>query len=164
MAVDLSDLIDSLKREVSAPGLDQLPGATDADYLGNLQDGFWEAFIDGMIEGYTETDGIVTPTDSGGTDLARDMQQMIVFYAGFRIVRNQLRDVKTAFRTAAGPVKYETEQSANLLKLIMDDLRERRNILLRRLSDIGSVNTVYIDAVYARDRAIDYGVTSWVGA
>jgi hypothetical protein len=161
MAVDLSDLVDSLKREVNAPGLTQLPDATDTQYLGNLQDGFWEAVLDGLIEGYTETDGIVTPV-SGTTDLSRELQQLVVFYAGFRIVRNLMRDLKTAFKASAGPVSYETEQSANLLKSILDDLKGKRNFLLNRLSDLGAVNSVYIDALSARDDSINYRDTYWV--
>lgn len=156
--IDLGDLIESLQREVNAPGLDQLPGATDTDYLGNLQDGFWEAVLDGVISGYTESDGIVTPV-SGDTDLGRDLQQLVVFYAGFRIVRNQLRDLKTLFKTAAGPVSYETQQSALILSRIMDDLNKRRSIILQRLGDIGNTSSVYIDGVIARDEAVRYGDT-----
>lgn len=163
MAVDLSDLIDSVKREVNAPGLDQLAGATDAEYLGNLQDGFWEAVLDGVILGYTESDGIVTP-QSGDTDLARELQQLIVLYAGFRIVRNQLRDLKTAFKTSAGPVSYEIEQSANVLKLIMDDLTQRRSIVMTRLSDIYASRAVYFDAVQTREDSLVYGDGYWVGS
>lgn len=162
MAVDLSDLVENLKREVNAPGISQLPDATDAEYLGNLQDGFWEAVLDGLISGYTESDGIVTPT-SGTTDMPRELQQLVIFYAGFRIVRNQLRDLKTAFRASAGPVSYETEQAATILTRILDDLKNRRDVMLRRLSDIGVVNDYYIDAYLARQESIGYGDTVWVG-
>lgn len=161
MAVDLSDLVDSLKREVNAPGLNQLPNARDVDYLGNLQDAFWEAFLDGVISGYTETDGIVTPT-SGTTDIPKEIQQLIVFYAGFRIVRNLLRDIKTAFKAQAGPVDYEVQQSAMVLTRLMDDLRERRAIILSRLGDIGNTSSVYIDGVAARSQAIAWGDIDWL--
>lgn len=162
MAVDLSDLIPNLKREVSAPGLTQLPNATDPDYLGNLQDGFWEAVLDGVITGYTETDGIVTPT-SGTTELPKEIQQLVVFYAGFRIVRNLLRDIKTAFKAQAGVVDYEIEQSANLLTRLMDDLTDRRLIILKRLGDIGfNTTSVYIDGELARNESLTWGDTRWV--
>lgn len=161
MAVDLSDLLDSVKREVSAPGLTQLPNATDADYLGNLQDGFWETVLDGLISGYTESDGIVNPV-SGDTDLPRDLQQLVVFYAGFRIVRNQLRDLKSTFRTKAGPVEYETQQAASVLVRILDDLKSKKSIILDRLSDTYSTNTVYIDALRARDEAMTDNLVDWI--
>jgi hypothetical protein len=121
MAVDLSDLVENLKREVNAPGLDQFPDATDAQYLGNLQDGFWEAYLDGAITGYTESDGIVTMT-SATEDFPRDLQQLVIFYAGARILRNQLRDIKTMFKAVAGPVSFENQQSASLLVAILKDL------------------------------------------
>lgn len=161
MAVDLSDLVDSLKREVNAPGIAQLPNATDPEYLGNLQDGFWEAVLDGVISGYIETDAIVTPS-SGTTDLPREMQQLVVFYAGFRIVRNQMRDLKTAFKAAAGPVNYETQQSAIVLKSILEDLKIRRAFLLNTLSENGKIDAVYIDAFRERDDRMYITEVDWL--
>jgi len=162
MAVDLSDYVENLKREVSAPGLTQLPNATDAEYLGNLQDGFWESVLDGVITGFTESDGIVTNKSAGGADIGRDLVQLVVFYAGFRIVRNQLRDLKTSFKAKAGTVDYEIEQSANVLKAIMDDLTKRRSIVLARLGDIGSTHSYYFDQIQGRENSIIYGDSYWI--
>lgn len=160
MAVDLSELVESLQREVNAPGFDQLPNATTADYVGNLEDGFWEAVLDGVITGYTSSDGIVTPT-SGDTELSRELQQLVVFYAGYRIVRNQLRDLKTVFRTKAGPVEYETQQAASVLKAILDEMAGKKAVLLSRLSDMGRVDSHYIDAIVARDLSVSDGYSYW---
>lgn len=160
MSIDLSDLVESLEREVNAPGIDQLPDATTAQYLGNLQDAFWECVLDGVIEGYTESDGIVSPS-SGTTDLSRELQQLVVFYAGFRIVRNQLRDLKTSFKASSGPVSYETEQAATVLKAILDDLAKKRNYLIDKLSDLGVITGTYFDAVQGRSTAIELGETWW---
>lgn len=160
MAVDLGDLIESLQREVSPPGEDLFPNATDDDWFGNLQDAFWEARLDGLLEGFTESDGSVVPT-SGTTDLSRDMQQIVVLYAGVRIVRNHLRSLNTVFRSKAGPVEFETQKSAQLLKGLLDELRSRRNLVLTRLSDLGAVNSYYIDAIVARDESLGYGDTYW---
>lgn len=156
MAVDLFDLVESLRREVSPPGEDLFPNATDDEYLGNLQDSFWEARLDGLLEGFEESDGLVTPT-SGDTDLTRDLQQLVVFYAGFRIVRNHLRSLKTQFRAAAGPVSFETQQSANVLKDLLLELKYKRDLILTRLSDLGQIPTAYIDALVARDNSLLYG-------
>ena len=151
MAVDLSDLVESLKREVNPPGTDYFPDASDTEFLGNLIDGFWEAVLDGLISGYTvDDDGLVTPV-SGSTDMARDVQQIIVFYAGFRILRNVLRNIQTTFRAKAGPVEYETQQSASTLKDLLADLSNRRKLLLDRLSDMGAIPTYYADAVVERE-------------
>lgn len=161
MAVDLSDLVENLKREVNAPGLDQFPDATDAQYLGNLQDGFWETVLDGAILGYTEADGIVTPK-SGTTDLARELQQLVIFYAGARILRNQLRDIKSSFRAKAGPVEFEQQQSASLLTAILKDLMDRRLALIDQLATPQNRNTYVFDGVRARAAAIREGSTIWV--
>jgi hypothetical protein len=162
MAVDLFELVESLRREVSPPGEDLFPNATDDDFLGNLQDAFWEARLDGLLEGYTESDGSVTPVDSGDDDLTRDLQQLIVFYAGFKIVRNHLRSIKTMFRAQAGPVEFETQQSANVLKDLLLELKYKRDLVLTRLSDLGVIPTAYIDALSARDESLHYGDTYYV--
>lgn len=151
MAVDLFDLVESLRREVDPPGTPAFPDATEDEFAGHLADAFWEIRLDGMLSGYAESDGLVSPT-SGTTELGRDLQQLIVLYAGVRIVRNQLRQLQTSFRAKAGPVEYETEQAASVLKGVLDDLVSRRNLILTRLSDLGVVDTYYIDSLYERDR------------
>lgn len=165
MAVDLSDLVEVLKREVSVPGGEEstFPNADDSSWLGHIQDAFWDVRLDGMIPGYQESDGIVTPIDTSDDDLSRDLQQLVVLYAGIRIVRNQLRQIQTQFRAKAGPVEYETQQSATLLKDILAELHKRRAVVLERLSDLGSVEDYYIDAIAQRDYALGYGDTSWPG-
>jgi len=168
MAVDLFDLVDSLKREVNPPGASNVafPDATDDEYAGYLSDAFWEARLDGILGGYTEANNTVTPT-SGTDDLPREFQQLIVIYAGFRILKNALRQLKTQFRAQAGPVVFETQQSATTLKAIMDDLRARRDWLLFQLSETGAVTTVYIDAIAARQERLyfnnDVYSSGWVG-
>lgn len=152
MAVDLSELIPSLKREVGTPGGedDLFPDATDASWLGYLSDAFWGARLDGMLAGYVEADGEITP------DLDRDLQQLVILYAGITIVRNQLRSLNTRFRAVAGPVEYEIEQSASVLKGLLDELTSRRHLVLQRLSDIGAATeTYYIDSLTERDLRIN---------
>lgn len=161
MSVELNTLIASLKREVNPPGTDLFPDATNSEWLGNLQDGFWEAVLDGIIRGYSETNASVTPS-SGTTDLSRELQQVIVFFAGYKIVRNALRDIKTTFRAKAGPVEFETQQAATVLVAIFKELKERRDILLTRLSDLGIVPSVYVDSVIGRTDALFFGDTWYV--
>lgn len=163
MAVDLSELVDSLRREIEVPGAsDNLTALTDAQLTGYLSDSFWEAVLDGVIEGFTESDGIVTAT-AGSANLGRELQQLVVFYAGFRVIRNQMRDIQTLFRAKAGPTEYEVQQSASLLKAIMDELTRKRNIVLQRLSDMHRVTPQVVDAVVARSDSIQLGGTWWVG-
>lgn len=159
MAVDLGDLIETLRREVSQPGAETstFPDATDDTFLGHLQDAFWEARLDGMLAGYDETDGSVSPEDVDDVELSRDLQQLVVLYAGIRIIRNQLLAMNTNFRAKAGSVEFETAKSASVLKGILEELQKRRNTVLVRLSDLGAVEDAYIDAVIGREDSIAYG-------
>lgn len=161
MAIDLADLIEDLKTEVSAPGINQLPSATDDEFLTNLRNGFWEAVLDGAIVGYKETDGIIKPL-SGTTNLSRELQQLVIFYAGYRIVRNQLRNINTRFSASAGSVKYETEQAATILKAIYDSMTAKRNYLLVILRNAGVISSYYIDSVQAREQAMADNFTYWI--
>jgi hypothetical protein len=165
MAVDLGDLVETLRREVSQPGAEEttFPDANDDTFFGHLQDAFWEARLDGMLEGFVEADGLVSPTNPSADDLTRDLQQLVVLYAGIRIFRNQLVALNTTFRAKAGPVEYETQKSAQVLVAHLKELQNRRNLVLERLSDIGAVNGYYIDAIYERENAIDWGLTYFMG-
>lgn len=162
MAVDLNDLVESLRREVNTPGEDSFPGAFDDTYVGHLQDSFWEIKLDGVtsFNSYSEEDGVIEHTD-GVTDLDRTYQQLIVLYAGIRIIRNQLLNLETVFKAQAGSARFETQQSATLLRAILEELKSRRNLVLTRLSDAGATPSYYIDALAARENSIDYGFTFW---
>lgn len=164
MAVDLADLIEPLRREVNTPGSDSFPTAFEDTYLGYLQDSFWQIKLDGITSfvGYTEDGaGVVTPIDPSDEDLSRTLQQLIVLYAGIRMVRNQLLNLQTLFRSKAGPVEYETQQSAQLLKAVLDELKFQRNLVLENLSAFGGSTTYYIDSLAARESSIDSGFTYW---
>lgn len=165
MAVDLSDLIPSLEREVSPPGSDLYPDAVDDDWLGQLEDSFWEAKLFGFFSNYTDSDGLVSPI-SGTEELSRELQQLIVLFAGIRSTRMKLMNMNTMFRAQAGPVSFETQQSANLLKGILDGLEAKINSLLDALPDsiLGDASsTYYINALFARTDALNYGYEEWTG-
>lgn len=156
MATDLSELVPSLKREVSIPGSEEdtfdAPAST---WKGFLSDAFWTARLDGLLSGYEAEGTIVAP------DLPRDLQQLVVLYASMTIVRNELRALNTTFRTKAGPVEFETQKSANLLTGLLDDMAERRKYLLGRLGDAGIVPSYYIDALLERESSITSGDLYW---
>lgn len=165
MAADLAEVIDSLRREVNAPGEDLFPNATDDDWLGNLQDSFWDAMLDGLISpaAYTEADGVVSPIAPNTTEFSREFLQLVVFYAGVRIIRNYFSGMNSTFKAKAGPVEYETQKSATVVRDLLAELVRKRNILLLRLSDIGMSQSYYVDAVLARDESMAYGDTPFVG-
>lgn len=159
--VDLNDLIDDMKTELAVPGESGFANATDAEWLSQLRNAFWECALDGLISGYQESDGVVSPI-SGSTALPRDLQQVVIYYAGVRILRNKLVDLKTRFVTEAGPVKYEIEQSAAVLKGILDELIRRRNVWLIRISDVGHTNARYVDMVISRDESMNNRDIYWM--
>ncbi len=153
MAVDLTDLLDAIKTEVSPPGSDLFPNATDDEWVINLQNAFWEGRLFGFFEGFVEADQEITPT-VGDDDLDRVQQQLIVLFAGARILRNELRNLNTSFRAKAGPVEFEQQKSANVLKDLLADIRGRIVYLVQGL---GADQVYYIDAVIGRTESIDYG-------
>lgn len=166
MSVDLGDLVDSLKREVAPPGdfIALFPSSTDDIMTGYLSDAFWEARMEGLtaLNPYTELDAIVSPVSPGGDELSRELQQLLVFFAGYRMILAVLRNKNTQFRSKAGPVEFETSVSASTLKEILLALKEKWKILLIRMSDLGTVPSYYIDAVEARYDAIVFHDTYWV--
>lgn len=166
MAVDLSDLVDPLTREVNPPG-QQLLTATPDEWLGRLLDAFWDGRLDGLFVGYTaDSDaGTVEPLDANQPDMPRELQQAIVFLAAYNALFLAIMNTKTQFKAEApGPVSYETQQSAQVLKELAESLKQRRDILLYRLSDIGLVPTYIIDAVVERQDALMMGTQFWSNA
>lgn len=166
MAVELADLIDSLKREVNPPGTDLYPNATDDDWLGHLADAFWEARIMGFqpLIGFTvDPDAFtVDPITVGQPDLTRDFQQLIVLYAGYRITLTQFQNLNARFHAKAGPVEIEVEKSANTLKAVLDAIKQRIDIVLTRLSDVGGTSVEILDAIIENTYTIATRGQWWV--
>lgn len=162
MAVDLGDLVEPLQAEVSPPGSNLFPESTDDDWIIRLQNGFWTARLDGILSGYTEEDGEIT-TDNGGADMPRDLQQVVVLYAAYNTLLNQIRSQGTKFRAKAGPVEYETQNSATMFNALLEEISNRRNILISQLGALGIIPSYYIDNVIARSASIGYGTTWFIG-
>lgn len=157
MAVDVSDeLVDALRRMITPLGSEVYTDVANAVLVGYLSDAFWNGKLDGFFGSYTETDGVITP-ESGDTDLGRDWQSLIVFYAAFAIIEAGLRSQSTLFRAKAGPVEYETQNSAQLLRDHLRLLADRRDYLLETLSSSYTISPGYIDNVIARTNSVFYG-------
>ncbi len=152
MAVDLSDLVGSLKREVSPPGTDLFPDALDADYEGYLADSFWELILTGFISGFTEDDLVVTEdTATPVDDISRGLQQLIVIGAGLTIVRAEYRNIDVLFRAQAGPAEFETRKSSQALSNLLDHLKERFDDIVKLLPNTNIPGSVfYADIVSER--------------
>jgi hypothetical protein len=166
-SVDLSELIGDLEGAVTVPGIaSPYAASSDTEWLTRLRNAFWTAFNEGVFSGFTcNEDGIVSPSSSGSsTTFGRELQQIVILYAAINIVQNQMLQLKNQFRAKAGSVEYETQQSAQMIKAILDSLLIQRNTLLQRLSDLGWRNTYYYDSVTSRDSSLKDGTIQWTGS
>lgn len=151
MSVDITDYVDSLRREVTPPGSTTFVGVGDTVFEGYLADAFWEARLDGFLVGFScDEDGIVTADGDGGADISRDKIALIILYAGLKILRNKLLETNTRTRAKAGPVEFESENSANLLT----EMAKQLAAVKQRLLDLQDFST----ATYLVDQ---YTVRSW---
>lgn len=163
MAVDLSELVDNLKREVSPPGTDLFPDAADADYEGYLADSFWELTLKGYITGYTENDLIVTEDAATPVnDISRALQQLIIIGAGLNIVRIEFRNMDTLFRAKAGPAEFETRKSASALVELLQQLKERFDEIVALLPNTNLPGSVFYADVVS-ERSGETGQATFVG-
>lgn len=177
MSIDLTAYITDLQAEVDAPGVNSYPNAQDDDWIARMLNAFWSCRLDGLIQNYTcDVNGTVSPINptpqpsfpgdpSQSADLEdRELVQLVIFYAAAQILRGTLRTLQTMFSATAGPVKYEVQQSANVLNSLLKDIQERKNIILTRLSNVGTVPSYLTDAIIARDESLRLQETWWVGA
>ena len=151
MPVDLIDYADVLRREVSPPGSDEeTVGADDATLLGYLLDAFWEARLDGLLSAWTaDPDGIVSPVVPGGDDLGRDHIALLVLYAAVRMLRNRVLNSSMRFRVKAGPVEYETQNSANVLADLHANLNAAKQRVLDAVETARTESRAYLIDAYA---------------
>lgn len=150
MAVDLSEYAPTLRREVTPLGSTLFESITDTQLTPYLTDAFWEARLDGFLDGYTaDEDGIVEPTETGGEDLSLAGVALIVLYAGIKILRNRILNMNTGFRAKAGPVEFEQQNSATMLAEMLKQLRDRKNQLLDR-ADVVGTDVILVDAYSVR--------------
>jgi hypothetical protein len=161
VSVELEDLVEFLKVEVNPPGVDLFPDATDDEWLTRLRNAFWTARMDGFFPSFTEADGSVLPL-TAGPDMDRELQQVIVFLAGYTAVMNELRNKRASFRAKAGAAEFETTQAATVLTAQSQALREQLQRILFRLSDMGVTPVEVIDSLVARTESLGAGITSWV--
>ncbi len=165
MAFDLSDVLDNMKAAVNPPGVDLFPDATDDDWLLREINAFWEARLSGLLEKFVvDDDGVITPIAASGADISREEVQLVIFFAAMETIYQRLGNLRTQFRAKAGPVEYETQQAATLLRDVLANLIARKNIIMTRLSDVGSSTTDYINAVTARTVALAGGFDYWLSA
>ena len=147
MAVDLSDYVETLKREVTPVGSTMYSGVSDTFWTGAMADAFWDARLDGLIQGYTcDEDGIVTPEANGGEEFPRTLISVVALYAGIRVLRNQILNMGSA-SFKAGPVEYERQVSATMLTEMLKQLRSTKD---RLLDDFEYTSALMVDGFSVR--------------
>lgn len=153
--VDLADYVPVLRREVTPPGTTLFSSLTDADFASYLLDGFWECKLDSLLDNWTTNSAdFVVALDGSDVTFPREMVALVVLYAGIRFLRNHILNTGTGLRAHAGPVEFETTNSARVLTEMLQQLKDTKNRILAKEGELFGVKTVagYIDA-YAERQA-----------
>lgn len=158
---DLSDLVDSLKREVAVPGTfaTTYPGTTDADLVGSLMDAFGGA----QLEGFFGAQTLDLDAETVAPDLSAGGRALVVIYAAERILMARILSMRTRTLYEAGPTKYETENAATVLTTVLKSLMDRKKNLLVNLADgLRSRTPIYMADAYSDRVTYDPGVYSGI--
>jgi hypothetical protein len=166
MATPVSDLRDMLSREINVPGFPQLPDITAGQMDGYIADGFWETRLLGMLDDYTLTDGTEFATPPGPVikkasndgDLETQYQMLVVIMAGMKLIRLKALNLAVSFSAKAGPVEYEQQTSATVLRAILESLERRLKQLEATYSDLFIGSLHYFDGALQRERALIDGL------
>lgn len=189
MAVDLGELTQDLIDKVSPPGTDLYPDSTEDDWARRLNQAFWELKLEGMLAGFEEniaarggesiwSEGIVTPLkatlgyddpsgfagpDTTLPDITRELQQLVVLWAGWKVTIVQFQNLKAKFRAKAGNVEFEEETSAGVLKSLLDVMHEEIKTIMYNLSTFGVGRAAQIyDAVIERSYNLSVQEEWWI--
>jgi hypothetical protein len=164
-SIDLEDLVPDLVIELNTPGTNIYGAVSVDEWVSRLRNAFWEAHLNGFMEGWTESEGLISKlNDPTAAAMTRDQQQLIILHAGMNVVRSELRTLNTSESYKAGPVAYEVQKSSQVLRALLDDMTKRMNYLLQRLADTGIARDIYyINSYVARQESINSGFTPWVG-
>jgi hypothetical protein len=142
----MSELVPAYQREVAPLGTfaAQYPSATTPLQIGLLSDAFAEAQLDGFFP----TSVLDPDANEVDPDLSSAGRALVVIYAGIRTLRNDLGNAKSRVNYVAGPVQYEVEQAASVLKGLLDGALERRLALILSARQ-GKGTSVYAGDAYA---------------
>lgn len=167
MATNVFDMVPQLQREVNPPGYELFPDALPGDFLGYVTDGFWEGRLMGVFSGWTVKDGSELQTPVSGTFITNDdednfpdMEQMFcTIIAGFRLIQRRAVTLAQNLRAEAGPVEYESQISATVLREIMQSMERRLNQFKELYSDVIAAEVFYyMDGVAQANYALLAGL------
>lgn len=147
MSFALADLFGSVKSQMNPVGGSAIIGDADEDeVVAGLADAFWTAKITGgFFSSYRVN---VAGTDiehvDGGDDLERDAAQLIVLVYVVSQLQIRLENLATSRRIKAGPNEVERQQSAQLLRALLDRRAKQLDKLIEDLQDAGRDDLVGI--------------------
>jgi hypothetical protein len=163
-SVDLEELIPDILVELNVPGGEVYAAVSGDEWVARLRNGFWNAHLDGLMNGWTELEGFVSRLNDPSADaMTRDQQQIIIIYTAMNAIKNNILSLNTAERYKAGSVSFEVERSYQIYKSVLEDMSKRLERILERLSDANIIPpTYYIDTYAARQEAIFYDLAKWI--
>lgn len=160
---DVEDLVEDLQAALRTPGSTEFDNVSNTEMAIYLRNAFWQAYLDGFLRDFTESDGLITHRTDTSEEFTRDLQQLLILYTAIDVLRIKLGSLKTSFRAKAGSVEYETSQSATILKALLEEYATRREHLIDTLSVNSETGGLfYSDTFQNRQEALRYGNTFWV--
>jgi hypothetical protein len=159
MATPIVDIRPVLQREINVPGFEQLPDITGTELDGYIKNGFWECRLLGMLDTYTQTDGTEFATPPGDVikliaddgDLPDEFQLLVAIMAALTMLRLKIMALAINFTAEAGPVSYEQQASATVLRAILATLEKRVAELADLYSDEYNSVFTYFDSTLQRE-------------
>ena len=145
---DVADLRESFKREVAVPGefVKYFPDTHDVDIDGIIMDAFGQCQLDSFFGNMTldVNTGFIVP------DLSTAGAALVIFYAGARVIRNRIRELRTT-RYVAGPVVAETQLAISALVEELKSIEVRRTHFIQNaLSQSRAASTYVMDTYPSR--------------
>lgn len=142
----LLDSVPALKRAVATPGTfdTAFPDATDQELAALLGDAMAEAQLDGFMADYELDVDLLEVTP----DLPQPLVALLLIYAGYRLLVNEIRNRKTHVRYEAGPTVFEEDQTASMLNELLRQLNDRKKDLLEQARLGAHDGGVYVADMY----------------
>lgn len=177
-------MVPSLLYEVNPPG-QTLITMSDTEAVNRLADGFWELRLFGadFLAGFScDDNGIISAianapssiyaqaipvifySDDGSPELGREILQLIVLFAGYRIALTTFANLNTSTMAKAGAVEASSAKSATLLVTVIKALKNKIDMALTRLSDLGMTTVQVFDAVMSANDNLAAGNQFFTGA
>lgn len=183
MAVSLAVFLPSFQYEINPPGQNLYPNMSDDEALQRLIDAFWSLRLSGLdfLAGFTCDDGgTISPQNSSnvpqgfqnyipvawfedGTtgDIGREIIQAVLLFAHLKVLVAVMENANTSTTYKAGPVESSVSKSSSVYQAALKAVTSQIDIVLTRLSDLGSTNVTVLDAVIDSTMAISTGDQWW---